>query len=122
MRFWRGPLGRPVCPWRFVCGGEIASVLWQGCAPQAAWSLPSGIYANAIHTDITNHYLMMGVYGGLPLMLLFLWVIFAAFGIVGKALLLNHNAPMERQFLIWTLGAILVAHVTNFISISYFDQ
>ena len=84
--------------------------------------MPSGIYANAIHTDITNHYLMMGVYGGLPLMLLFIWVIFAAFGIVGKALLLNHNAPMERQFLIWTLGAILVAHVTNFISISYFDQ
>src|SRR5439155_18255601 len=84
--------------------------------------MPSGIYANAIHTDITNHYLMMGVYGGLPLMLLFIWVIFAAFGIVGKALLVNQNAPIERQFLIWILGSILVGHVTNFISISYYDQ
>ncbi len=84
--------------------------------------MPSGIPASEIHTDITNHYLMMGVYGGLPLMLLFIWVIFAAFGIVSKALLLNQNAPIERHFLIWTLGSILFAHATTFFSISYFDQ
>jgi hypothetical protein len=84
--------------------------------------MPTGIPANEFHTDITNHYLLMGVFGGLPLMLLFIWVIFAAFGIVSKALLLNQNAPIERQFLIWTLGSILFAHVTNFFSIAYFDQ
>jgi hypothetical protein len=84
--------------------------------------MPSGNFANQRHTDITNHYLMMGVYGGLPLMLLWIWVIFAAFGIVGKALLLNRNTSIERQFLIWTLGSILFGHATNFFSISYFDQ
>jgi hypothetical protein len=64
----------------------------------------------------------MGVLGGLPLMLLFMGVLVAGFAAVGKALRRNRNAPIERQFLIWTLGAILFGHAITFLSISYFDQ
>src|SRR5207253_439216 len=39
--------------------------------------MPSGIYANEIHTDITNHFLEMGVWGGLPLLSLFVLALYA---------------------------------------------
>ena len=84
--------------------------------------MPTGIHANEIHTDITNHILQMGVWGGLPLVLLFLGIMAAAFSVVTKALRQQRSAPLEEQYLIWTLGAILFAHVTNFFSICYFDQ
>jgi hypothetical protein len=84
--------------------------------------MPTGVNWNANHTDITNHYIHMGVLGGLPLMLLFIAVLAAGFVAIGKGLRRNIHAPIERRFLIWTLGAILFGHVTTFFSICYFDQ
>ncbi len=84
--------------------------------------MPTGIPANPNHTDITNHYIAMGVMGGLPLMLLFMWILFVAFAGIGKLLKSYENAPVEQRFLIWTLGATLFGHATTFFSISYFDQ
>jgi hypothetical protein len=84
--------------------------------------MPTGIHANAIHTDITNHYLQMGVWGGLPLMFLFIGVLWVAFKHVSRALKFSANAPLGQRLLIWTLGAILFGHAANFFSISYFDQ
>jgi uncharacterized membrane protein YwzB len=74
------------------------------------------------HADITNHYVQMGVWGGLPLMLLFMATLFAAFAAIGKALHLKQNGSVEQRFLFWTLGSILFGHATTFFSISYFDQ
>ncbi|MDD4905024.1 MAG: hypothetical protein PHD39_02535 [Methylobacter tundripaludum] len=84
--------------------------------------MATGIYANTNHTDITNHLLGIGVMGGLPAMFLFIMVLVAGFGKVGRALRENKNASMEQRLLIWTLGAILFGHVWNFWSISLFDQ
>jgi len=84
--------------------------------------MSTGVHSNTIHTDITNHFLGMGVTGGLPLMILWIMVLVAAFAEIGKALRQNENAPVEHNLLIWTLGAIMFGHVTNYFSISYFDQ
>jgi hypothetical protein len=84
--------------------------------------MATGNYANQVHTDITNHILQMGVWGGLPLVCLFIGTVAAAFSIVKKALRRNRHAPANQQFLIWTLGAMLFGHVANFFSISYYDQ
>jgi len=84
--------------------------------------MSSGIPANSVSADITNHFLGMGVMGGLPLMFLFIMVLVAGFGKVGRALRENESASMEQRFLIWTLGTILFGHVMNFWSISLFDQ
>ena len=84
--------------------------------------MATGIHANSQHTDITNHLLANGVLGGLPLMTVFVLVLVAGFGAVGKALRASKAAPVEQQWLIWTLGAVLFAHVANFFSISLFDQ
>lgn len=74
------------------------------------------------NTDITNYYLRMGVWGGLPLMFIFMTILYSAFAAVGRALRLAENAPSGHQFLIWILGAILFGHATTFFSVSYFDQ
>ena len=82
----------------------------------------SGIPANANNTDITNHLLAMGVLGGLPLLAVFVAVLVSAFRAVGRAMRQLEGQPSRRQFLAWTLGAILFAHVANFWAISLFDQ
>lgn len=84
--------------------------------------MASGIYANDRHADITNHILAMGVMGGLPLMLVFLLLLVAAFRAVGRALHAGPATPPEHGFVIWTLGALLFGHILNFMSISLFDQ
>jgi hypothetical protein len=84
--------------------------------------MPTGVHWSANHTDITNHYLQMGVLGGLPLMLLFMGILAAGFVAVGRALRRNRTAPAHQRFLIWTLGAILFGHALTFLSVAYFDQ
>jgi hypothetical protein len=84
--------------------------------------MATGLHAYEAHTDITNHLLAMGVWGGLPLMFLFIMILVAAFRAVGLALREHESAPLEHPFLIWTLGVILFGHVVNFLAISLFDQ
>jgi hypothetical protein len=84
--------------------------------------MPTGIHANETQTDITNHFLQMGVWGGLPLLILFVMILWAAFRVIGEALRRSDMQSPEEIFLIWTLGAMLFGHVINFWSISLFDQ
>jgi hypothetical protein len=84
--------------------------------------MPTGVAWNERHTDLTNYYIAMGVWGGLLLMALFIAVITTGFAAVGRALKLSQNETFEDRFLIWTFGAILFGHVTTFFSVSYFDQ
>jgi hypothetical protein len=84
--------------------------------------MPSGIPANQNHVDITNQFLAMGVMGGLPLLIAFVLVLRAAFRAVGGTLREIDGQSPERDFLIWTLGAMLFGQVINFWSISLFDQ
>ena len=84
--------------------------------------MASGIAADENHTDMTNYFVQMGVWGGLPLVLLFVGVLYSAFTRVGKALKAAADKPVRDRFLIWVLGSILFSHTTTFMSISYFDQ
>lgn len=84
--------------------------------------MPSGVPWSADHTDITNHYIKMGVYGGLPLMLVFMSVVGAGFAEVRRALLAFRDEEFQQQFLVWTLGSLLFAHAVTFLSVTYFDQ
>jgi multidrug transporter EmrE-like cation transporter len=94
---------------------------WLGGTDYTRHWMPTGAAWSPDQADITNHYIKMGVLGGLPLMLLFISVLIAGFMSVGRALRLKENQP-DEQFLIWTLGAILFAHAATMISVSYFDQ
>ncbi len=81
-----------------------------------------GVVWSPDHIDITNHYLRMGVDGGLPLMLLFIAILAKGFSFVGQTLRQADNLPSESRFMIWALGASLFSHAATFISVSYFDQ
>lgn len=83
--------------------------------------MPSGSLWSEEHTDITNHYLVMGVAGGLPLMFLFIGVLAMGYSFVGQMLKMS-QLSLESRFMIWALGASLFAHTLTFVSISYFDQ
>ena len=95
---------------------------WLGGTDHTRHWMATGVVWSADHTDITNHYLHMGVIGGLPLMILFILVIAQAFRLIGKELRANSAAPGSSQFFLWTVGATLFTHAVTFISVSYFDQ
>lgn len=82
----------------------------------------TGVSWSPNHTDITNHYLMMGVLGGLPLMVLFIMILICGFSIVGKAIRKDAPPLRDNHFFVWSLGASLFAHAATCISVSYFDQ
>ena len=84
--------------------------------------MATGVTWNPNHTDITNHYLAMGVAGGLSLMLLFIGGLVVAFSYVGKILRAAPDLDPSWQFLVWALGASLFANAATCISVSYFDQ
>lgn len=84
------------------------------------WTPEGGFDENS--TDITNHYIRSGVSGGLPLLVLFLGVIIAAFIALGRILQWRDDLPLQYQFMIWTLGSILFGHVVTMVSVTYYDQ
>ena len=84
--------------------------------------MPYGVSWSPEHVDITNHYLGQGVRGGLPLMLLFICLLWIGFRYVGQILWLWSDKPAKRRFFVWSLGASLFAHAASCVSIAYFDQ
>lgn len=75
------------------------------------------------HIDVTNHYLRMGIDGGLPLMLLFIAILAKSFNYVGNLVKeMTSSKDLKSGFMIWVLGASLFSHTASFFSISYFDQ
>ena len=74
------------------------------------------------HTDITSHFIQMGVLGGLPLLLLFIAVLIKGFSGTTQALQQTTDCTSESRFLLWALGSSLFAHAVTFVSVSYFDQ
>ena len=94
-------------------------VRWTAVACYAWWLygtdhtrhwMASGVTWSPDHTDITNHYLQMGVLGGLPLMILFIVIVVKGFTLVGRGL---EKSSVNLQFAIWALGASWCAHAVN---------
>ena len=84
--------------------------------------LPTGVSWSPNHTDITNHYLHLGVIGGMPLVLIFLATLVKGFSFVGQTLRDRTDLTVESQFMVWALGASLFVHSMTCISVAYFDQ
>jgi hypothetical protein len=73
--------------------------------------------------DLTNHYVLEGVRGGLLTLALFVALIVLAFRRVGY---LQRAADVTGEkyprMLAWGLGVVLFVHVTSFFGVSYFGQ
>jgi hypothetical protein len=71
--------------------------------------------------DITNHYILQGISGGLLKLILFIAILTVCFKITGRFTRDESAAKPQRQ-LAWCLGVCLACLCTAFISVAYFDQ
>ena len=84
--------------------------------------MPTGVSWSPNNTDITNHYLAMGVVGGLPLMLTFIAILVKCFQSLGRRMAELREADDPSEWVLWLVGGTLFAHSLTFLSVSYFDQ
>ena len=84
--------------------------------------MPYGVPWSQYHVDITNHYLSMGVSGGLLLMLCFIGILIKAFQLLGRGIRALRLAGDPNEFILWCVGAALFAHCVTLVSVCYFDQ
>jgi len=95
---------------------------WLGGTDYTRHWMPTGVSWSPDHTDITNYYLKMGVIGGLPLMFIFIALLWRAFRFVGQTVQHGDSLSSEDRFIIWTLGASLFSIAATSLSVSFFDQ
>lgn len=93
-----------------------------GTTYTAHWA-PSGEVtpADPNMMDITNHYIVQGVSGGLLKLVLFLAIIVVSFKIIGRWFK-SENADPSVGILVWAAGVSLFSHCLSFVSTTYFDQ
>lgn len=75
--------------------------------------------------DITNLYVAFGLDGGLPSLLLLIWLIVVAFRHVGRSMATIEGMKGKARhdpLLMWAIGCGLLLHVANYFSTTYFDQ
>jgi hypothetical protein len=72
--------------------------------------------------DVTNQYVLIGVQGGLITLILFLAIMVRCFGAVGRTMRNWTEKNPEAEKFAWALGASLLVHAINYISVPYFDQ
>lgn len=70
--------------------------------------------------DLCNQFVAEAVQGGLATLALFFVLITRCFRRIGVARKMARNRT--QQWLLWTIGCILCAHIAAFFGISYFDQ
>ena len=72
--------------------------------------MPYGLAGSETQSDVTNHYLAQAVNGGMPLMLLFIAMIWVAFRYVGQFLRSNANTSAQIGFLfgLWESRSLLM--------------
>ena len=92
-----------------------------GTTYTANW-MATGLAIDPNSSDITNQFISEGVNGGLISMCLFIWLVVKCFKITGETARNEEALSRSEQFMIWSLGCTLLAHVASFFSVSYFDQ
>ena len=75
--------------------------------------------------DITNQFISFGLTAGIGALGLFIFLLVQGFKSIGKALdIVRQNSTYSEgtEFFLWGLGVMLVAHIANWLGITYFDQ
>ena len=101
---------------------EHLSEWWLGGTDYTRHWMQTAVAWSQNHTDITNQYLEYGVIGGIPLMIIFIIIIYKEFSYIGNIYEKISENEKDLKFITWTMGASLFAHAVTCISVSYFDQ
>jgi hypothetical protein len=92
-----------------------------GTSRTANWAFSDIMLVNADNMDITNHYIIQAIHGGILMLCLFIAMIVVGFRTIGWTIRSRVNLPFHEQ-LVWAFGVALMSHCMAFISVSYFDQ
>ena len=71
--------------------------------------------------DVTNHFVVQAVSGGILTLIAFILVVRWGFKSVSKAIKLDAD-DLSRQKMHWAWGSVLFSHVVSFFGVSYFGQ
>lgn len=71
--------------------------------------------------DVTNHFIFVGVTGGVLSLLLFATVITLGFIGVSRSMRAE-RLPRRWKYAAWALGCMMFMHCSNFLAVSYFGQ
>lgn len=96
-----------------------------GTTYTAHWTIDNGLITlpgDPNMVDITNQYIFIGVNGGIVPLFLFMLIIYFGFREVGRRVNEANRIGRPERLLIWGMGGTVLAHVTSFISVVYFDQ
>lgn len=77
--------------------------------------------SNPDMVDITNWFVGQATNGGIITLIIFMFIIVQCYKLIGVSLINSKNIDHNDIF-VWSLGASVTAHITSFISVSYFDQ
>jgi hypothetical protein len=72
--------------------------------------------------DMTNNFLSYGVRAGMGAVIIVVVMLVLAFKYLGTSLAEARALGSEHERMLWGLGALLTAHISNWFSISYWDQ
>jgi len=72
--------------------------------------------------DITNHFILQGVRGGLITLVFFSATVILAFSLTGRALRVARLDSRRSRLFLWAIGATIFSHFVSFLNVSYFDQ
>lgn len=70
--------------------------------------------------DVTNQFVLEGVYGGLITLVLFCWILFTGAKAVLRLSLDSRNR--DERYWAWCIFVSIIAHVISFMGVSYFGQ
>jgi len=71
--------------------------------------------------DLSNQFVGVGETGGLLAFICFIALIFRSFGRLGK-MRRQVAGDKNQEWLYWSLGAVMFAHILAYFGVSYFDQ
>lgn len=77
-------------------------------------------WTHATFTDVTNHYLLVGVRGGFFAMLLFIILCFKTIKVLGSYAISQTNK--KDQWVWWGFTVMMITHCISFLSVAYFGQ
>lgn len=84
------------------------------------WHTKYWAYTHATFTDVTNHYLLLGVRGGFFTMFLFIVLCYKVVKTLGACSICQDT--IEDQWLWWGFTVMMLAHCITFLSVAYFGQ
>lgn len=84
--------------------------------------MPTGVTWSENHTDITNHFIGVGIHGGIISLIIFIAIIIYCFKKIGIKFKENSFKNFFDKFTLWCIGVVLLGHIASFTSVRYFDQ